>query len=375
MWRLVIGIALAGGCAQDVVGHGAAALVGGTPTYEYPAVVLLAMPDGFCTGSLVAPDVVLTAAHCQLAAGATATVMSFDEPVADQEVVEVAFHRYHNGGDVLSDHDLSLARLAGELDVDPLPFVTAPLEEYPLGASLLAVGFGVDDGDALTGGGVKRVASFSINWATADVLEGGEFGTSTCYGDSGGPALMTIDGVQTVVGVTRSGTLNCRGPSQWTRVDAYAADFVTPFVDAWSGPCRWDGTCVTEGCRTPDPDCAPCGVDGTCTAGCDTLDLDCPLAGFFGDACSSTDDCESRLCVEGEDGETTCSQTCDDVATFCPGGYRCQAAVCVAQAADEGCSCRAGGGSSGLVAMLALLLSRLACSRGPGRRRRCPGTA
>ncbi|HEU5055148.1 MAG TPA: hypothetical protein VFU21_01425, partial [Kofleriaceae bacterium] len=196
--------------------------------------------------------------------------------------------------------------------------------------------------------------------------------TSVCYGDSGGPALMTIDGISTVVGVSTGTAETCRRSSWWTRVDTYAAEFVTPFVDAWSGPCRWDGTCVTQGCRTPDPDCAPCGIDGVCSAGCDALDLDCPLAGFFGDACSSPDDCESRLCVEGDDGDSTCSQVCDDVEHFCPSGYRCEAQVCVATATADGCSASGRGGAGGGLLVL-LLLSRLACSRGPRRPRRCPG--
>lgn len=107
---IAVGFALvAGGCAQDLVAQGASGLVGGIPTYEYPAVLLLENPDGgYCTGSLVAPDVVLTAAHCQIAPGATASVMSFDEPIASQDVVEVVSHRYHNGGDAKREGDFSI---------------------------------------------------------------------------------------------------------------------------------------------------------------------------------------------------------------------------------------------------------------------------
>ncbi len=380
-WLLVGFGFLASACAQEPVGERASAIVGGAPTYEYPAVVILESAEGgYCTGTLVARNVVLTAAHCQVAPDWIATVMSFDEPVASDEVVAVVSHRYHKGGNANADHDISLARLAHELPAEPLPFVTAAFDQPPLGATILGVGFGADDGVALTGGGVKRVGTFSIAWATADYLVGGEYGASSvCYGDSGGPALLSIDGVLTVVGVTTGTGETCRRQSWWTRVDTYAAEFLTPFVDAWSGPCQSDGRCVTEGCRTPDPDCAPCGVDGVCSAGCDALDLDCPLAGFFGDACSSSDDCESRLCVEGGDGEETCSQTCDGVDRFCPSGYRCEPAdgtsVCVAEGA-EGCGASGGGGSGGAtagLALLALLLSRPACSRGRRRRRRCPG--
>src|SRR5262245_4643268 len=74
MRRLLIGVGfLAGGCAQDSIGVRTSAIVGGGPTSEYPAVLLLQRPDGaFCTGTLVAPDVVLTAAHCGLTSDWTA---------------------------------------------------------------------------------------------------------------------------------------------------------------------------------------------------------------------------------------------------------------------------------------------------------------
>lgn len=374
---------LAGACAQDRVGQGASGLVGGTPTYEYPAVLLLESPDGgFCTGSLVAPEVVLTAAHCQLAPGWTASVMSYDQPIASAEVVEVVTHRYHNGGDAFSDHDIALARLAGALDEEPLPIALAPLDQ-PVGLVLAVVGFGVIDGDQLNGGGAKRQGDFPITAANRDYLTGGQDGRSICYGDSGGPAFLELDGALTVAGVTRSHFGECSGLSQWTRVDAYAGEFVLPFLDSWSGPCRLDGTCTSDGCRTPDPDCAPCGVDGVCSPGCPAIDLDCPVGGFFGDACATADDCESRLCIDDPDGgERYCTDRCDGGAS-CIEEALCQEVggepVCVARPPaepEEGGGCAASDGTGGAPAgwLLGLLVSRLACCRAPRRRRRRRGT-
>jgi hypothetical protein len=384
-WKLAGTVLLAGACAQDRVGQGASALVGGTPTYEYPAVLLLESPDGgFCTGSLVAPDVVLTAAHCQVAPGWTASVMSFDQPIASAQVVEAVTHRYHNGGDAFSDHDIALARLAGTLDEDPLPIAVEPLAD-PVGQVLTVVGFGVIDGQELDGGGAKRQGQFPITAANRDYVTGGEDGRSICYGDSGGPAFLELDGAVTIAGVTRSHFGECTGLSQWTRVDAYAGEFVLPFLDSWSGPCRLDGTCTSGGCRTPDPDCAPCGVDGVCSPGCLEVDLDCPVAGFFGDACVTADDCESRLCIEDPhgSGERYCTTRCEGGAS-CTFEAICQeidgAQVCVSPAPpepDEGGGCTAGQASDGRwwagLLLAVLLLSRLACSRGPRRPRRCPG--
>lgn len=377
-----IGVAVslvAWGCAPEEVATGRAELVGGAPTSEYPAALFLTSSQAFCTGSLVAPNVVLTAAHCGLGPGWTATVMDVDEPVASEEVVEAALHRYHDGnGQAVATHDISVARLAADLPVEPFPFITERLDPYPLESTVVAVGFGLDDGVAQTGGGVKRAAPFTVTWATDDYFVGGERGTSVCSGDSGGPGLRNLDGVPTVVGVTAAASPTCRLDSRWTRVDAYAAEFVIPFVDAWSGPCRFDGTCAVQDCRTPDPDCAPCGIDGVCSAGCATLDLDCPVAGLFGDACGSPDDCESRLCIDDGEGGQVCTRACDDSETFCPSGHRCEpvaeATVCVPDRPEEGGGCSAGGAGGGALGALALLLlSCLACGRAPRRRCRCPG--
>jgi len=322
----VLALALACGCAvPDGTATTEEPLVGGVLTQGYPAVLYLWNPDGgYCSGSLIAPNVVLTAAHCQIQVGGTARTMAIDQTVSVHDIVEVVTHRRHDGGDDFSHNDVALARLADEPAVDPLPFRTAALPEV-VGDALTVVGFGVVDGDTDTGGGVKRTAIFTVDLQIRDYLAGSAPGTSICYGDSGGPAFMTFDDVETVVGITRSHFNNCTGDSQWTRVDTYAAEFIVPYVDAWYGPCRLDGACVEEGCRTPDPDCAPCGIDHVCSAGCPEVDLDCPLGELFGGECASPDDCESRLCIEDarEPGMSFCSQPCDGPDSFCPQGAVC----------------------------------------------------
>src|SRR5690606_26171571 len=72
-----------------------------------------------------------------------------------------------------------------------------------------------------TSGGGRRLQatspliSFDQNWVVV-----GRRGLSQCYGDSGGPVVMTIDGVETVVGVNswQDGD-DCDVPNFNTRVD------------------------------------------------------------------------------------------------------------------------------------------------------------
>ena len=59
------------------------------------------------------------------------------------------------------------------------------------------------------------------------VVTGG-FGKTMCSGDSGGPVLATINGVETVIGVNSFGFVYCIGAGNSTRVDAYV-----PWVDQY----------------------------------------------------------------------------------------------------------------------------------------------
>jgi hypothetical protein len=326
------------GCGVEPVelGSETAPIIGGVEDPGHLNVVAWRAGGALCSGTLIAPDVVLTAGHCVIGPTVRGSVVfgpSLGAPVATRSVAQVLRHRLYDENEIAFGlpYDIALVRLteSAPTDIPPMAFAQQPLPASLVGQEVLAVGFGNDVGDRDgmpgTGAGVKRQVLLPVNSLGRFLVRSGNEFVNTCQGDSGGPVLFAFEGVETVVGITSTGPVGCGGNSSQNRVDVYLDDFVYPVLDAWTGPCKFDGSCdrTFECPRTPDPDCDPCQLDGFCATGCPKVDLDCPLGGVDGAVCDTDDDCESRTCVAGLDDKriTYCSRACDPAAELgdeCP---------------------------------------------------------
>lgn len=317
---------------SELIGATSLPIIGGVEDSGDPAVVMTQTADGQCTGTLIAPTVVLTAAHCVKYSidNGLKTGRAFFGPgggtwTDTRNIVDLFMHRQYEGG-LESGFDIALMRLSAPAPatIDPIPLNTTPLTEAYIGAEIRTVGFGANmsspDGQTQSGYGTKRQLSHAILDITSDFIITGDRERNTCQGDSGGPTFMRIDGVEYVIAVTSFGAQGCGSgsnpESKQARVDIYLDDFVNEVVAAWSGPCQeGDFQCVTDGCGDfPDPDCdGVCGVDGSCSTGCAKKDLDCPYSGELGDLCTDREGCESLTCIVSEDDERVsyCSEPCD----------------------------------------------------------------
>lgn len=278
----LLGLSLAA-CADPTTTSSSRPIVNGTVDTGDPAVVILDLGGGLCTGTVISPHVVLTAGHC-----------------IDGGTIRARFeNEYGDGGPVIDSvetdahpsADLGLVALGQPAAVAPVPHNQAPLEAH-LGEPVRIVGFGVTSENG-SDSGLKRQGTATLD----SVLPGGEIATTndpqgTCYGDSGGPNFMTLGGVEVVAGVTSRGTDICgAGLDIAVRADSYQ-DWIEAFVAAHDpATCQADGMCVA-GCTPVDPDC--CGADGACTTACGSVDPDCapetPDAGVPGEGAPDAGD-------------------------------------------------------------------------------------
>jgi secreted trypsin-like serine protease len=164
-----------------------------------------------CTGTVLARDIVLTAAHCTSEATKLTISRSVAAGVENYKVLTVVIHPQYDTRSYANSQaavDLALLKLESPLS-DPSSVLIRG--RVPLrGERFVVAGFGVTASGSLAGLGTLRTAvltavgepstlqlrlSYS---ATHDVTVGG---LGSCYGDSGGPVFERASGRFVLIGV------------------------------------------------------------------------------------------------------------------------------------------------------------------------------
>ncbi|MBU1896289.1 trypsin-like serine protease [Myxococcota bacterium] len=291
----------------------------------------------FCTGTLIAPKLVVTARHCT--EGWSAYHISFgvgqmpNEPRATLRLDAIFEH---------PEVDVALLQLRKKATVRvpelaPIPPNRVPLQYSLVGREVQAAGYGQTHDDS-EGRYFATVELIRVLGASIFVDGRGEQGL--CFGDSGGPVMTHYAGAPVVLAVEHGGEESCVGVDELTRLDPLipwmnevTGDLLGACgrfsdADACEGPLRV--TCEDASLRVED-----CGETET------TCQFRGEAAGCFVDPCPTLPVrglCEADHALYCEDGryyDEPCAAGCHylDGRARCLGGV--DAAIGEARA-DEG---------------------------------------
>ena len=232
---------LAGGAGVAAAAPGGPApVVGGTdaaPGAWPDAVSVMYADGGGCTGTLIAPDVVLTAGHCieYSPTAIIANTVDYDGPGGERIAVTRAMA--HPGWE--GSYDVGVLVLARPATTAPRPAATSCVfeQQFAVGAAVELVGFGATDLQGESFNSRLRQVTASVrdpdcsggDGCVSSISPGGEFvaggmGIGSCFGDSGGPVYRTTPWGTYVVGVVSrgvdSGRDPCGGGGIYVRTDA-----------------------------------------------------------------------------------------------------------------------------------------------------------
>jgi len=194
----------------------ALALVGGAPEIPdartQPEVMLVGSGGNFCTGTVIARDLVLTAAHCINPGDHYKLVeMGPDRQPVFLDVAQVARHPQFNLKTMLAHRataDVALLKLAAPLSRRPAPLLPSRARVAP-GEKFVVHGYGVTIRGEGNSAGRLREATLTatgqpgnLQLRLVDPKTGGtREGLGACTGDSGSPVYQETPSGLAIYGV------------------------------------------------------------------------------------------------------------------------------------------------------------------------------
>lgn len=239
---LAFTLAACGGSPSEIYEAQYDAIVGGQDTTrnnvisKYVVLIFDNSTKKYCTGLLIRKDVVLTAAHCVTQKPEDLTLAFGLAPLAGDYVMRKAARSYpheaYKRDNLNNRNDLALIKILGQAPEGYQP-LQLPKADFPIKAGLTftAAGYGRVSGKKAAaadtqGSGYLRNVDLTIKDFSPDENQffvDQQSNKGICGGDSGGPALMRLNGIDYVVGIASA--------ISWTVPGEISSDAKKDYVD------------------------------------------------------------------------------------------------------------------------------------------------